>query len=237
MSKLESTGQSVEQSAATPGDAGADAVWLNAQKAYDNTNLRLVAHAKNWRLAFACAMGIAAICAAGMVYIGSKSKFIPMVLEVDKLGQVIAVKALTGDDAVVDASRSVYREVFDLIEDVRTVSTDRQDNQRRIDRAFQRLTGAGKEYVKSELMKALPNEVGTKKTIQVVVKSALKLTDKSWQVDWEEHSRNLAGEYLGVEKWRAVLQYELHPGSDSASIRQNPIGFEVPQISWQQVIK
>lgn len=219
------------------GDEGADAMWKNNQRAYDNTSFREGANAKNWRLAFAVAMAITILAVCGMIYIGSKSKFIPLVMEVDKLGQVVAVRALTGEDAVVDPSRTVYREVFELIEDLRTVSTDRQDNQRRIDRGFIRLTGAGKNYVKTELMKALPNEVGTKKTVQVVVKSALKLTDKSWQIDWEEHSRNLAGEELGVELWRGVLQFELHPSGEVEWIRRNPIGFEVPQISWQRVIK
>lgn len=218
-------------------DQQADAMWHRAEVAYENTQLRLLAHAKNWRLAFALAMLLAAICVGGMIYIGSKSKFIPMIMEVDKLGQVVAVRALTGNDAISDPSRGVYREVFDLIEDARTVSTDRDDNQRRVDRVFKRVTGAAHAYMLSEWTKAKPNDVGTKKTVQVQVKTALKLTDKSWQVDWEEHSRNLAGEDLGTEYWRAVLQYELNPRPDPESIRANPLGFEVPQISWQRVNK
>ncbi len=219
------------------GDREADTMWDKAAAAHHNTHFKEGANAKNWRLAFAFSMAITAFAVGGMIYIGSKSKFTPLVHEVDKLGQVVAVRALTGDDAVVDPARTVYREVFELIEDLRTVSTDRQDNQRRIDRAFIRLTGAAKNYAKTELMKALPNEVGTKKTVQVVVRTALKLTDKSWQVDWEEHSRSLAGDDLGVEMYRAVLQFELHPSGEIEWIRRNPIGFEVPQISWQRLIK
>ncbi|RWA45632.1 hypothetical protein AU476_00950 [Cupriavidus sp. UYMSc13B] len=50
-------------------------------------------------------LGIAGFAVGGAIWIGAKSKFIPMVFEVDKLGQVVAVKALHGDEAVTDPQR------------------------------------------------------------------------------------------------------------------------------------
>lgn len=214
-----------------------DAPWVRAAIQHEDRFLRMAAHAKNWRLfAFFC-LALAAFAIAGNIYIGSKSKYIPMVMEVDRLGQVVAVKALTGDEAVTDPRRLVYREMFDLIEDLRTVTTDRQANNYRIDKAFIRLDGAAKTYVRTELRKAPPNEVGATKTVQVQMKSALRLTAKSWQLDWEEHSFNLAGEEVGVESWRAIVQYELSPSDKENIFKRNPIGFLVSDLSWQKVNK
>jgi type IV secretion system protein VirB5 len=161
-----------------------------------------------------------------------------MVLEVDKLGQVVAVKALHGDEAVTDPERLVYREMFDLIENLRTVTTDRAANDDRLSKGFSRLSGAARTYVRDELRKVPPNEVGATKTVQVFVRTALRITGKTWQVDWEEVSRGLNGQVLGPpEKWRATLQYELKPSGEERLFRGNPIGMTVPELSWQRVVE
>ncbi|WP_247391922.1 type IV secretion system protein [Ralstonia pseudosolanacearum] len=214
-----------------------DTPWAKAAAAHEDRILRVQAQVANWRMfAFFC-LAIAAAAVAGLIWVALKSKFIPMVFEVDKLGQTVAVKALYGDEAVSDTQRLVYREMFDLIENLRTVTTDRQANNDRLTKGFSRLSGAAERYVRTELRKAPPNEVGATKTVQVIVRSALKLTGKSWQVDWEEHSFSLAGEEMGVERWRATVQYELNPAGDEKAIRRNPIGFTVPELSWQRIVQ
>lgn len=213
-----------------------DAPWVRAGMAHDNTFLRLAAQVANWRRGFFVMAAIAALAVMGVIYIGAQSKFVPHLVEVDKLGRTVAVKVLTGDDAVTDSTRLVYREMFELMEYLRTVTTDRAANDGNIEKGFSRLAGAAKEYARTELRKAPPNEVGATKTVQVKVKTALRLSDKSWQIEWEEHSRSLNGELLGVENWKATLQYELLPSGTEEGIRKNPIGFTVRELSWMKVI-
>jgi type IV secretion system protein TrbF len=213
-----------------------DAPWVQASLLHNDTFLRLAAQTANWRIFGFFALAIAAVAVCGAIYIGGQSKFIPLVIEVDKLGQTVAVRALTGDDATSDPKRVVYREMFDLMENLRTVSTDRLANNQRLDKGFSRLKSAGYAYVRAELKKNPPNEVGAIKSVQVKVKTALKLAGKSWQIDWEERSFSLAGEEIGLETWRATLQYELIPSGEESAIRTNPIGFTVTDLSWQKVI-
>lgn len=222
--------------AASPFD-GHDAPWVRAQLFHDDRFLRQAMQTKNWQRAFLVMAVITGISVSGSIFLAGRSKFIPMVIEVDKLGQTVAVKALTGDEAVTDSSRLVYREMFDLVENLRTVSTDRIANNVRLNAGFSRLTGSANNYVKNELRKAPPNEVGSTKAVQIKVRSALKLSGKSWQIDWEERSLGLNGDDLGVEVWRATLQYTLEPAGDIDSIRRNPIGFTVSELSWQKVVQ
>jgi type IV secretory pathway TrbF-like protein len=214
---------------------GQDAQWVQALFAHNDTFLRLGAHAKNWRRMAFLGWFVAVLAVIGVIYIGSQSKFVPMVIEVDKLGRTIAVRALTGEDASADPNRIIYAEMFELIENLRTVTTDRAANDSRITKGFARLTGAGAEYVRTELRKAPPNTVGATKTVQIIVTTALKLKGKSWQLEWEEHSFGLNGEDIGVEVWRATVQYDLVPRSDEESIRKNPMGLLIPEINWQRV--
>lgn len=215
---------------------GIDAPWVRAGMAYEDTFLRLAAQVANWRLfAFFCAF-IAAGAVGGVIYIGSQSKYVPMLVEVDKLGRTLAVRALTGDDAVTDSKRLIYRELFELVEHLRTVTTDVAANNTNLEKGFSRLTGAATGYVRTELRKAPPNEVGATKTVQVQVKTALKLSDNTWQVEWEEHSLDLKGDEIGVEKWKATVGYKLSPPETEEGIRKNPIGFLVPELSWMKVI-
>jgi type IV secretion system protein VirB5 len=212
-----------------------DSPWVRAQTWHEDRFMRQSAQVANWRMFAFISLAIAAVSVAGVVYLGAKSKYIPMVIEVDKLGQTLAVKALTGESAVTDSSRLVYREMFDLIENLRTVSTDRNANNGRLSNGFSRLVGSAQSYARTELKKAPPNEVGANKVVQVKVKTALKLSGKSWQIDWEERSTALNGDDLGTEVWRATLQYTLEPTGDEQSIRRNPIGFTVSDLSWQKV--
>ena len=212
-----------------------DTPWAKAEFRHENTFLRQAQQAANWRLFGFFCLVIAALAVGGNVYIGAQSKYIPYVVEVDKLGQTVAVKALTGEDATMDPRKMVYREMFDLIENLRTVTTDRLANDDRIEKGLSRLDGAAATYVRVELRKAKPNDIGASKSVQVKVKTALKLAGKSWQVEWEEHSFNLNGDAIGVETWRATVQYELIPSADVAIFQRNPMGFTVNELSWQKV--
>lgn len=209
--------------------------WTKANQAYNDRVLRMGAQIANWRKA-TFLMGVIALASVGgLIYLGAQPKFVPYTIEVDKLGQTLAVKAINGDEALTDKNRLVYREMFDLITNLRSVTTDRQANNDRLTNGFSRLEAAAKKYARDELRKAPPNVVGGTKTVQVKVRSALPLTGKSWQVDWEEHSFSLGGEALGVERWRSTMQYELKPTGDEKTMRSNPIGFTVPEMSWQKI--
>lgn len=218
-------------------ELAAENPWALADKLHEDRTLRLQAQIKNWRAFAFLSLAVAAVGVGGAVWTGMQSKFVPMVLEVDKLGQVLAVKALHGDAAITDPTRLAYREMFDLIENLRTVSTDRQANNDRIKKGFSRLKGSAEKYVRTELRKAPPNEVGATKTVQVVVRSALKTAGKTWQIDWEERSFSLTGDLIGVEKWRAAVQYEMNPSGEERLFRGNPIGFEVSDLTWQPLVQ
>jgi type IV secretory pathway TrbF-like protein len=218
--------------------SSADNPWMRAQIAYEDRVIRSQAQVANWRMFAFFSLAIAAVAVSGAVWIGGKSKLIPMVFEVDNLRRTVYVATLHGDEATTDANKIVYSEMFELFENLRSVTTDREANNARLRKGFSRLTGAAATYVRTELRKAPPNEVGATKTVQVTVRSALKLTGKSWQVDWDETSFGLDGKQIGdPEHFRATLQTKLDPSDDEKEFRKNPSGLQIPELSWQKVVE
>lgn len=210
-----------------------DAPWALAQMHHDDRFLRLAAHARNWRNFAFFTLILAAGAVVGIAYIGAQSKIKPYLVEVDKLGRTIAVRSVDGRDAILDSKRMVYREMIELIENARTVTGDFAANNKALTYVFSRLKGAAYTYVKTELTARKPNEVATSRTIVVDVHTALPVTEDTWQVEWTETSFNLKGEKMPLpERWKANIHFELQPGGSEADLKRNPVGFEVPSMSW-----
>lgn len=210
-----------------------DAPWVLAQRHHDDRFLRQAAHASNWRNFAFFSLVVAACAVGGIAYIGSQSKIKTYLVEVDKLGRTIAVRAVDGRDAITDPKRMVYREMIELIENARTVTTDFGANNKALTYVFTRLEGAAYNYVKTELLARKPNEVATSHTVVVDVNAALPITDNTWQVEWTETSYNLKGEKMpNPERWKANIYFELRPGGSEADLKRNPLGFTSPSLSW-----
>lgn len=210
-----------------------DAPWVIAQRHHDDRTLRSAMHTANWQRIAMFAMAVALAAVIGVVIIGSQSKVVPYLIEVDKLGRTIAVRAVDGRDASVDLNRMIYREMVMLIENTRTVSLDFQQNNKALTLAFSRLTGAAYNYVRHDLSLKKPNEVAATKTVQVDVQIALPVTENTWQVEWTETSLSLGGEAMGPpERWKANIHYELRPGGSEADLRINPVGIFIHSLTW-----
>lgn len=211
-----------------------DAPWVNARLHHDDRFLRLAAHAENWRKFALVSLALAGVAIAGVVYIGQQSKFIPFVVEVDKLGRTLAIRKLDDKQAMSEAEKHVFRELSDFIENARSVTVDYSANNRALNRAFSRVEGPAYEFLKQELKAHKPNEVATSKTVSVEVKTLLPDTNSTWVIEWVETSYNLKGESLpNPELWKAKVHFELRPGSTKQEdIMSNPDGFHIKWMSW-----
>ena len=86
MSKSTNPAPAPGQTSPSPGNP-----YLNARREWDERYGVMLTHARNWRLAAAAALTVAAISVAGVVYIGSQTKIQPFIIAVDDLGSPVAV--------------------------------------------------------------------------------------------------------------------------------------------------
>ena len=69
-----------------------DNPYLNARRTLNEYNGALIQSRHMWQAAALLALMVAIGAVGGVIYIGSQSKFVPYVIEVDKLGQTAAVR-------------------------------------------------------------------------------------------------------------------------------------------------
>jgi type IV secretory pathway TrbF-like protein len=83
-------------------------VYLKARQEWDERYADLVLGKRNWQITAAGMMAITLLLAFGMVWVSTRSKFVPYVVEVDKLGYAIgAPSALTENTSRISTDRMV----------------------------------------------------------------------------------------------------------------------------------
>src|SRR5579863_6690025 len=111
----------------TTGRAGADAAaletpYLSARREWNERYGDYIARARSWRWAAFSALAVSLVLAVGVVWQGAQSKVVPYVVEVDKLGDAVAVaradRAASADVRVIKAQLAAWTV------DVRSVSSD-----------------------------------------------------------------------------------------------------------------
>jgi type IV secretion system protein VirB5 len=87
-------------------------VYLKARQEWDERYADLVLGKRNWQITAAGMMAITLVLASGIVSVSTRSKFVPYVIEVDKLGYAIgAPSALTENTTRISTDRMVRYEL------------------------------------------------------------------------------------------------------------------------------
>jgi type IV secretory pathway TrbF-like protein len=192
---------------------------------------------RNWQLAAAGSLCVSMVLAVGMVWQSTRSRVVPYVVEVDRLGYGLTVPQPLTAASVPDVTARIERyEVAAFIRQAREVSSDPQVEQQMLNSLLAHARGAADRFL-DEYYHANsahnPFQIAQKQTVSVQIDSILQLSAKSYQVRWSEQARDLDGTAIGAPShWEAQLQTEIAPPASDDAIVSNPLGFYVQQISW-----
>jgi type IV secretion system protein TrbF len=99
--------------------------YLQARREWDDRYGDLVLGQRNWQIASAGLMLLSLILAFGIVYMGARTKVIPYVVEVDKLGYALTIPgALKASAEPATVERMKRYEIVAFIRDARSVCSD-----------------------------------------------------------------------------------------------------------------
>jgi type IV secretory pathway TrbF-like protein len=213
--------------------------YLDARRHWNSEIDRAFARKHTLELLCVACLLIAFGAIGGIVYVGSKSKYTPYVIEVDKLGDAVGVGpaqiAQRADPRVIRASLASF------IASARLVTPD-QDLQRRAVYGVYALlktkdpaTEKMNEYLSPP--ETSPFKRAEKLTVDTDISTVLPITADTWQVDWSETTRDRDGALISKPvNMRATLQiYIQSPGADArmADLQRNPLGIYVRDFNWQ----
>ncbi|MGH7841357.1 MAG: VirB8/TrbF family protein, partial [Candidatus Binataceae bacterium] len=200
----------------------------------------LVLGKRNWQLAAAGLLAVSLILSTGIVWLSLRSRYVPFVVEVDKLGFALTIPQPLTPAAVPDVTARRQRfEIAAFIRNARSVSSDPQVEQQMLNSMLAHARGAADRfldaYYHSDAFTHNPFKLAEKQTVTVQIDSILQLSPQSYQVRWTEAARDLNGVNVGAPThWEAQLQTRIVPPNSADSIVSNPLGFYVTQISWTQ---
>ncbi|HZP45662.1 MAG TPA: VirB8/TrbF family protein [Candidatus Binataceae bacterium] len=212
--------------------------YFEARREWDERYADLVLGKRNWQIAAGGLLAVSLILAIGIVWLATRSRYIPYVVEVDKLGYALTVPQPLTPTSVPHVTGRIERyEVAAFIRNARAVSSDVQVEQEMLNSLLAHARGAADkfldEYYHSDGFAHNPFKRAQRETVTVQIDSILKLSAESYQVRWTETKHDLGGATLGAPAhWEAVLKTELIPPSSDDAIVSNPLGFYVTQISW-----
>jgi type IV secretion system protein TrbF len=216
--------------------------YFNARRSW-NDNLKSLAVERQTIILLALLallVGLAGV--GGIIYIGSQTKFVPHIIEVDKLGQPLAIGAAEGLN---DANKQlvIRSRLASLVSDARMVTPDAQLQTDAIYRVYASITHNDPAMEKMNHWyngsdKSTPFVRAQKETVSVQIDSALPLSEETWQLDWTETTRDRQGsEAKPPEKWRALITVYLvapTPETTEEQLFKNPLGIYVKDFSWSK---
>jgi type IV secretion system protein TrbF len=187
--------------------------------------------AKNWRLAFFCALTLSGGLAGGLVWQSARGTITPWVVQVDKLGQAQAVAPATADYQPTDPQIAWHLARF--IQEVRSIPADPVVLRQNWLDAYNYVTDKGALALNDYARTNDPFSKVDKSQVSVDVASVIRASDNSFRVEWiERHYVDSA--LASTERWSAILTVVLQTPTDADRLKKNPLGVYVHALNWSK---
>ncbi len=210
--------------------------YVAARREWDERYGDLVTRARNWRtVAFLCAL-VAIVTGAGIVWLSTKSRVVPFVVAIDHLGRPVA--SGIADETSATDDRLKRASVLNWVENVRAVTTDGVAQRKAIDHVYAQIANGShaQAFISDYYRSDPPQKRAETETVAVEVNTVLPTSDRTYEVDWIETSRDLYGTVKSTDRWKGSFTIAIDPPTDERLARINPLGIYIIQASWSKVL-
>lgn len=206
--------------------------YLAARAEWNERYGSYIQQARAWRMAFFLAMVVAVVAVSGVVYIGSQSRLVPYIVEVNQLGDALA--AQRADVASTPDTRLIRAQLARWINDTRTVYLDASAERYIINEAYGMVDRQSAAYsdLNDYFRASDPFTRAQTETVNVHITSVLPISQNTWRIEWDEETDARNGATSGTAHWQATVTIALHPPTDSETVLINPTGLYVQNFGW-----
>ena len=187
--------------------------------------------ARNWRLMAFGGLFLTTGLSMALVWQSLQSRVVPYVVEVDRLGQALAVAPVGNQYRPTDPQIAWHLGRF--ITNIRGRSLDPVLMRENWLSAYDFATERGALFLGEYARAANPfAEVG-RRTVSVQVTSVVRASDTSFQIKWSEHAYE-RGSLAATSRWTAMVTIKVRPPHTAEVLRKNPLGLYVDAIDWSR---
>lgn len=209
--------------------------YLAARREWDERYGDLIARARNWQIAALLSSTAMLLAMSGLVWVASQQHFTPYIVAIDSLNRPVSA-GYAGRVTVDDRARVTSIQTW--IENVRLVTSDVEAQRKAIDLVYSQIAnGSAAQSFVSEFDRTHdPFTRARIETVAVEVNSVLRTSERTYQVDWVETTRDLNGGLKAKERWKAALTIAINPPTEERLARVNPFGVFVTNANWSRVL-
>ena len=213
--------------------------YLQARREWDERYGDLVLGKRNWQITSAGLMFLSIVLALGIVWTSARSKVVPYIVEVDKLGYAITIpSALTASSTPATVERMKRYEIATFIRNARSVCSDPIVEQNMLNDLLAHAHGAANKFLESYFhaddFAKNPFQIMKHQTVSVQIQTIIQASPSSYEVRWTENAVDPSGSPLGTKQWNAILETEIQPQNSTDTVISNPLGFYVTRLSWAE---
>jgi type IV secretion system protein TrbF len=210
--------------------------YLAARREWDERYGNLITRERSWRLMALISALTALVAVGGIIRLSTRTHIVPFVVAMDSLGRTVAAgpaeQASASDDRIRRAT------LFTFVEDLRTVTSDGVAQRKAIDRVYAHIANGGQAqaFISEFYRSSPPQKRASTETVSVEVRSVLPTSERTFEVEWTETTRDLYGAMKGQDRWKAVFAIAINPPMEEALARINPLGIYVTNANWGKVL-
>ena len=215
-------------------DGPHSAVYMAARAEWNERYGSYIAQAHAWRLTALTSLAVAFVAVAGVVWIGAQNRVVPYVVQIDKLGDALAISR--ADIAAPVDTRLIRAGLARWIEDVRTVYLDVAAERTMVTEAYAMVNrnGAAAQQLNDWFSQHDPFKRAQTEMVGVSVESVLPISGNTWRVEWREDRHSRDGTTDPPAHWQATVTVSVNPPTNDATILVNPAGLYVDSFDWAQ---
>ena len=217
--------------------------YITARRTWNDHVASQVAARKTWQMLAILSLMIVLVAVGGVIQIGSQSKFIPYVVQVDKLGQAAAAGPVSA--ASPTDKRVIHAAVAQFIVNARTVTPDVALQRKAVFGVYAMLsptdpaTAKMNEWLNGDNGSS-PFERAAKEMVNVEITAVMPQTPDTWEVDWTETTRDrqgvMKGSPVNMRALITVYTAETTPNTSEQQLRMNPLSIYVRNYSWSRLL-
>jgi type IV secretion system protein VirB5 len=187
--------------------------------------------AKNWRLMAFLSCGLAIGLSGGLVFLASRGLVTPYVVEIERSGAVRNIAP--ADRTYQPADAQIAYHLARFVEQVRSLSSDAVIVRQNWLKAYDYVTAQAAVTLNDYARGNDPFARVGRATNAVEVTNAVRTSDNSFQLRWQEQSFE-GGALTSSKRFTGLFTIVIAPPRDEATLRKNPLGIYITAFSWGQ---
>ena len=210
-------------------------VYMDARREWNERYGSYIKQAHIWRRVSFTLLLVTLLSVGGFIYTSSQNRFIPYIVQIDKLGEPISV--FRAKASMIKDPKVIKFALSEFIVNYRTVYNDKDVQVQMIKKAYNYLSANSPAYNMLTQYFVDNPPFHQKKRVVVKIMSVLQLSENNYQIDWEEKTFNEKGEYTQTDNYKGIVKFALVPPTTERTILKNPIGLYIVEFNFNQKIK